>query len=71
MSLVNIHHYTKFQNSFLSMRTFKIYSLTTFKYAVLIIIYSNLEVVHYTPGGIYCITGNLYLLTLFPHFTHP
>lgn len=45
MSLINIHRYTKFQNFFLSMRTFKIYSLNLSNMQHYITIYSNLDVI--------------------------
>ena len=53
------------------MKTFKIYSLINFQIytTILLTIVTMLYIT--SPGPIYFITGSLYLLTIFTHFTRP
>ena len=50
------------------MRTFKIYSLSNFQICNT---WSLITAAHYIPRDYYLITGSLYILTNFTHFTQP
>ena len=69
ISLVIICHCMKFY--FFVLRTFKIYSLSSFQICniILLIIVAILYIT--SPWCIYFMTESLYLFTLFTHFAHP
>ena len=70
MSLVYIHHHSSY-NSFLMMRPFKIYSLSNFQKHTRLLL-TIVSILYITSWWlIYFITGSLYLLTPFTHFTTP
>ena len=53
------------------MRTFKIYSPSSFQIYDAVLLLTMVTMLYITsPGPIYFITGSLYTLTTFTHFTH-
>ena len=72
INLVNVHHHTWLHNFFpLVMRKFKIYSLSDFQICNTILLTMVAMLYITSPWLTYFITGSLYLLTPFTHFSHP